>query len=455
MVDILNIRRWHAGDSSYDGDSPDVISQTLRDAFKDAAVPCRWNVSAGCILRHKTTGELRYFHSSSNNATAFARPRLVLTNAGLDGFVSEVVDHDFAEQAVTRRPNTEWTLLMVSNLTFYIYKMLAATRIGSARQLPEFVRRNQHLLAMESIRGKPIEDMACFFRCIAIVLACRCKGRCACQTQAATRELTRRAYDTFAKRKRLKESMETFKGVTLTDLHELESLFNLRVYVYSLREDGASTVVWLSRRTDGRPMHLNLHEDHFSLIKDPQAFTKSFVCDVCGRQYTRRTNLTHHKCQVSREERLKFPGGAFGPPKSVFQKVEERFGLELKKQFYSYRIVFDIECMLVRDNLPSRTQRVTYNSRHELLSVSLSSNVPGHKRPICLIRERGESIRCRTLQNCQPRGGHDAFALQLFAGIHGQENCGGGTERSAIRRSRLLPPRVKSVARAIESKRRV
>ena len=163
MVDILNIRRWHAGDSSYDGDSPDVISQTLRGAFKDAAVPCRWNVSAGCILRHKTTGELRYFHSSSNNATAFARPRLVLTNAGLDGFVSEVVDHDFAEQAVTRRPNTEWTLLMVSNLTFYIYKMLAATRIGSARQLPEFVRHNQHLLAMESIRGKPIEDMACFF----------------------------------------------------------------------------------------------------------------------------------------------------------------------------------------------------------------------------------------------------------------------------------------------------
>ena len=74
---------------------------------------------------------------------------------------------------------------------------------------------------------------------------------------------------------------------------------------------------------------------------------------------------------------------------------------------YPYRITYDIECLLSREQLPEGTDKVTYTNRHELLSVSICSNVPGYDTPVCLIRsgtvqelvndfvDRLETIACR------------------------------------------------------------
>ena len=44
-------------------------------------------------------------------------------------------------------------------------------------------------------------------------------------------------------------------------------------------------------------------------------------------------------------------------------------------------MTYDIEAMLCRDNLPADTSKMTFSSRHNLLSVSLCSNIPGHEEP--------------------------------------------------------------------------
>ena len=53
---------------------------------------------------------------------------------------------------------------------------------------------------------------------------------------------------------------------------------------------------------------------------------------------------------------------------------------------YPYCITYDIECLLSRERLPESNDKVTYASRHKLLSVSVCSNVPGHDTPVCFIR---------------------------------------------------------------------
>ena len=54
-------------------------------------------------------------------------------------------------------------------------------------------------------------------------------------------------------------------------------------------------------------------------------------------------------------------------------------------RFYPYRMTFDIECMLIKDRLPPSTPRTFYTSKHQLVSVSLCSNVPGHTEPECFV----------------------------------------------------------------------
>ena len=68
---------------------------------------------------------------------------------------------------------------------------------------------------------------------------------------------------------------------------------------------------------------------------------------------------------------------------SLFDRLAVEADIVVPKamQFCPYRMTFDIECMLIKDPLPSSTPRTFYASRHKLVSVSLYSNVPGHTEP--------------------------------------------------------------------------
>ena len=50
-----------------------------------------------------------------------------------------------------------------------------------------------------------------------------------------------------------------------------------------------------------------------------------------------------------------------------------------------YRATYDIESLLVKDDLPSDTGTLTFKNRHRLLSVSVCSNVPGFTDPVCFV----------------------------------------------------------------------
>ena len=90
----------------------------------------------------------------------------------------------------------------------------------------------------------------------------------------------------------------------------------------------------------------------------------------------------------------------------MFERVRS-LGLSAPDVVYPYRITYDLECLSSREQLPEGTDKVTYTSRHELLSVSVCSNAPVYDTPVCLIRsgtvqelvndfvDRLETIACR------------------------------------------------------------
>ena len=57
------------------------------------------------------------------------------------------------------RPNTEWGLFAMTNMTFYFYKMIGISRAGGTDELPTYVKRNRHLLSLltDAKSGKAIQ----------------------------------------------------------------------------------------------------------------------------------------------------------------------------------------------------------------------------------------------------------------------------------------------------------
>ena len=81
VVDVANIRVWRGnliGDIHHDG-----VWERLHCIWNAVPVQAKVNCSIGCVLRHVTTGELRYFHSSESNASLLDRPRMVTSIADL------------------------------------------------------------------------------------------------------------------------------------------------------------------------------------------------------------------------------------------------------------------------------------------------------------------------------------------------------------------------------------
>ena len=75
---------------------------------------------------------------------------------------------------------------------------------------------------------------------------------------------------------------QDFPGVTLGDLWKLEELFDVSLSVFSLNPDGTFKVVWTSGSKRTWKPHLNIEDNHFSLIIDIATYAKAFTCKTCS-----------------------------------------------------------------------------------------------------------------------------------------------------------------------------
>ena len=148
--------------------------------------------------------------------------------------------------------------------------------------------------------GKPYADRLCFFRCLSLLLDCKCSGRCRC---ARPRETTvKRLFIEFLDHRQL-ETTE-FARVNEADLVELETFFGVSVTVFAMDADGECSVVWNSKRKFARPLNLHLYANHFSYIKDIDAFCGNFQCENCEAQFTRAQSCKRPHVEDWRYDRV-------------------------------------------------------------------------------------------------------------------------------------------------------
>ena len=386
VMETLNVRLW---DGAADGANATLRNpqawERLLEIWGRQESRVKINCSVGCVLENKTDGQLRYFHASANNATVFPTPRLVSSRAGLEEFFDELLNVDLQEQAIRRRPSTQWKLRFLTNISFYLFKLKNMARIGGGgdgnEKVPEFLKRNRSVVTLDGY-----DDNLCFFRCLYLHA----------NPEAGIRPPKREVDDllaTFLRHSSAPTDVEE-GGVNVDDLVTAEKCFDVPIVVLCMRDDGTSTVVRASTSKPGATLYLNLHRNHFSYIKNIEAYAKAYVCPKCDACFDRFSNCKRHSCNPEKTSKYVFKGGVFEPPPTIFSKLAKVgivVGDDQARRYYEYVITYDIECMLPSTDAPAPSHSTSYNNTHEFLSVSVCSNVPGFRRPVCFVRESSAS----------------------------------------------------------------
>ena len=197
-----------------------VLKEPLGELFDEQTKAFKVNLSFGFILKQKVTGRLRYYHSSNNCCGRYMEePALITNRADFESFQERIQEPDLLNWAVSQRPNSDWICEMVTNVTFFVNKILQHP-IGCVDVvLPDYVKRNKAIVGLvkDHYRNATYNDNLCLFRCLALHL--------------------KREVDTLHA-EYTNTPVHAFVGVTLADLHKVEATFDVNVVVYKLVPTG-------------------------------------------------------------------------------------------------------------------------------------------------------------------------------------------------------------------------
>ena len=351
------------------------LHEQLRVLFDQQTTAFKINCSFAFILKNKTTNRLKYYHSSNNCCGRLLEEPSLITNRGdFDRFFARIQESDILQWAIAQRPNSDWVCEHVTNATFFLNRIVQHP-IGCVDVvLPDYVKRNKAIVGLvkDNNRKSTFNDNICLFRCLALHL-----GR---EAAALYAEYTN-------------TPVHAFVGVTLDDLHKVESKFETNVVVYQLVEiANGKTMAELVRRSTGHyteTMYVNLHETHYSYIRDINMYCHSWRCRNC-EQALWKTPYDLHRHERTCTEGIKrvYKGGVYRPPASIFERLDDE-GIIVSPvlRYFPYRATFDFECYFSDERLPTNTDHVEWIARHVPLSVSVASNVPGYEPAQCYITD--------------------------------------------------------------------
>ena len=136
-------------------------------------------------------------------------------------------------------------------------------------------------------------------------------------------------------------------------------------------------------------MYLNLCENHFSYIKDLAQYSKSFCCSRSGKYWKKWSRLNRHEKACDGKVQLKYPGGAYHVPKTVFQDLKEGIIIPEEARYFPYRATFDFQCYFNKEKTQElrNTDKLNWESAHVPLSASVCGNVPGYQAPKCFVTD--------------------------------------------------------------------
>ena len=180
------------------------------------------NYSLAYILKNIDTEELRYHHSSYNNAQMLVIALLISNRKDLMDFLNVLAEESFYDGL--SRPDTKWNIVQISDITFYANNLKDAP-LGARTPFPDHIKNNRGIV---NVSG---DNNLCFFRC-----------------RAVHRSGDRQWYERKAKKLLNNYCMHfnivpnTFVGVNLSNFVDLEDFFKINLVAYELEEGVAKLV---------------------------------------------------------------------------------------------------------------------------------------------------------------------------------------------------------------------
>ena len=169
------------------------------------------------VLKNKNTGQYKYYHSSANCCGRyFDEPRLITNRGDFNEFLERIKQNDILQWALSQRPDSAWVCELVSNVTFFINKIINHPIGCVARTpLPTYIKKNKSIIGLKTMpsHGKRYKDNLCLFRCLALH-----RGSDRYHLESAVTKL----YETYNQDH---VPIERFAGITLEDLYRIETTF--------------------------------------------------------------------------------------------------------------------------------------------------------------------------------------------------------------------------------------
>jgi hypothetical protein len=201
--------------------------------------------------------------------------------------------------------------------------------------------------------------------------------------ETVTKELCKQYCDEL----KLPYNATNFPGVELVDLNQVSDVFKVGINVYKQESDGTTEMIYKTVQRDNI-MHLHLFSNHFSYITDLDKFSKSFRCEGCNKLWKKFGNYKRHTKTCDVNVKFRYGCGVFRVKRTIFEQLEEE-GIVIPQdlRFFPFYATFDIESILKKDVSIPDSNKVHFTAEHELVSVSVCSNVLGYEKPVCFISE--------------------------------------------------------------------
>ena len=260
------------------------------------------NYSLAYILKNIQTEELRYYHSSYNNAQMLNTALLISNRKDLMDFLNALAEESFCNEL--SRPDTKWKIVQIPNITFNANNLKDAP-LGAKVTFPDHLKNNCELV---NVLG---DNNPCFFQCLAV------------QQGGDRRRYKRDAQKLFNDYcMHFEITNNAFTGVNLSNFVDLENFFKINLVAYELEEEVAKLIL-PSRELYFEAVRFNIWENHLSLIVDFEHHCNMYQCIHCGKLWDRNCDYYRHNKICKTTVRDLFPGGIYKAPPTIFEKLEE------------------------------------------------------------------------------------------------------------------------------------
>ena len=404
--------------------SIEAVSGYLRTVFDRQATSFKFNAAVGAILKHKTSGLIRYFHPSQNNYRLLEENISVQHWDDLSQFIDMTGNLEWTEHAAMQMPNSSWKVIMVTNITMYVFHMNPHPIGGKSFLLDECeedgnsgdeydsendvfgddddddessqpppCKRSKQVSGVTTVPMN--NENMCVFYCIQMHKECNQNGYREPPKSVYLKRRGKEVKELFTKwwsAVSPGKHCNNFQGVFMDDLEKVETYFDLGINVYTRSDEGNSgqsdkaNAILVRRPPNKHKEVINVHlsgATHFDFIWSMDSYASSFTCKNCGQLWKRRYNCERHENSCVRASRYRYVGGPYSTRKSFYDHLAEvGIWVEPQDRFYEYRATYDLESCLV----PIQNQK-GYTSRHVPMSVSIASNVPGFEGPFCIVSD--------------------------------------------------------------------